>query len=53
LRKWQVETNDPLYDKEKLERLTLEMDSVVNNDSEINYKRNSDFRWGYLDYLKK
>ncbi|MBY5956499.1 sulfatase [Membranicola marinus] len=52
LRRWREETNDPLLDRVKLEKLTAEMDSINHLYPDHSYRNIPNFKWNYLDYLK-
>ncbi len=46
-KKWQKETEDPLADPKKLQKLTEEHDFLKN----YNYRGDKQFKWKYLDYF--
>ena len=52
LEHWRRQTHDPLLEREKLDRLTAEMDSINKLYPDHTYRKIEGFRWGYLDYLR-
>ena len=49
MKAWQKETGDPFANPVQLVRYVDEMDTVTND--KVNYRKQKDFRWKYLDYL--
>lgn len=52
LEEWQLQTQDPLRNKEILDRFTAEIDSVNVRFPNHSYTRDTTFRWGYHHYFK-
>ena len=52
LREWQRDTGDPLADAAALKRYTKEIDEAAAMKPFLAYRRDKNFRWRYLDWMK-
>jgi hypothetical protein len=52
LRDWQRDTGDPLADAAALKRYTTEIDEAAALKPALSYRRDKNFRWRYLDWMK-
>ena len=52
LRDWQRDTGDPLVDAAALKRYTTEIDEAAALKPALSYRRDKNFRWRYLDWMK-
>jgi arylsulfatase A-like enzyme len=52
LREWQRDTGDPLADPAALNRYTKEIDEAAALKPALSYRRDKNFRWRYLDWMK-
>ena len=52
LREWQRDTGDPLADAAALKRYTTEIDEAAALKPFLSYRRDKNFRWRYLDWMK-
>ncbi len=52
LRNWQIDTGDPFYHPEILDRMTAEVDAVNKHYPNGEYRRDSNFVWKYPDYFQ-
>jgi N-sulfoglucosamine sulfohydrolase len=52
LREWQRDTGDPLADPAALKRYTKEIDEAAALKPALSYRRDKNFRWRYLDWMK-
>jgi N-sulfoglucosamine sulfohydrolase len=52
LREWQRDTGDPLADAAALKRYTKEIDEAAALKPFLSYRRDKNFRWRYLDWMK-
>ncbi|MBT6788766.1 MAG: sulfatase-like hydrolase/transferase [Verrucomicrobia bacterium] len=52
LREWQRDTGDPLVDAAALKRYTKEIDEAAAMKPFLAYRRDKNFRWRYLDWMK-
>jgi arylsulfatase A-like enzyme len=52
LREWQRDTGDPLANAAALKRYTKEIDEAAALKPPLSYRRDKNFRWRYLDWMK-